>query len=145
MADVFDDLDVGDKVTRELMKEEAIRRMQQLGMLKSTIEKFKNGQLQVSQLNGILFDADEEVQQIVNEHEKEFGELIYHVIHSFSNLGETYECLFVSQYMEDWKYENDMLKRNIVYAYVENKTAPENSEAGSIMVCNVNGGLIRTA
>ena len=142
MADIFDDLDDGDKVGRKEMKEEAMRRMKNLGMSESIISKFKDGKLQMSE-NGILYDADDKVKMIVAEHEKEFGELIYHVIHSFSNIGETYECLFVSQYLDDWNYENDMLERKIVYAYVENVSAPEYSEAGSIIVTNKNGSLFR--
>ena len=144
MADIFDDLDDGDKVGRIEMKEEAIRRMEKLGMFEECIEKFKSGQLQISE-NGILFDLSPDVQKMVEQHEKELGYVIYHVIHTYSNIGETYECLFVSQYTEDWLYEKNMITHNIVLAWVINKTYPECTEAGSIQVVNVNGGLIRTA
>ena len=142
MADLFDDLDDGDKVGRKEMKEEAIRRMQTLGVLDDVIEKFKQDKLQMSEF-GILFDLPEDVKKIVSDYEKDYGNLVYHVIHSVANIGEMYELCFVSQYMDDWEYEREMLKHNIVYAHVENKTFPENSESGSIQVKNHHGSLYR--
>lgn len=144
MTDLYDELDEGDKIDRGRMKREAIRRMKKLGLNEECIEKFKKGKLQMS-LQGFLFDLSPDIKKMVEEHEKELGYIIYHVIHSYSNIGETYECLFVSNYANDWIYERDMIKNNIVYAWVINKTFPENSEAGSIMVQKLYGGLIRTA
>lgn len=139
--DLIDDVDV---VSRSEMKEEAVRRMKSLSMLSDTIDKFKNGKLQMSE-NGILFDLPDDILKEVKQHEDQFDEVIYHVIHSFSNIGETYECIFVSRYMDDWKWETDMMKKNIVYAYVINKTRPDCSEAGSIGIMNYHGALVRTA
>ena len=139
--DLIDDVDV---VSRSEMKKEAVRRMQSLNMLSDTIDKFKNGKLQMSE-HGVLFDLPDDIIKEVRQHEDQFDEVIYHVIHSFSNLGETYECIFVSRYMDDWEYENEMMNHNIVYAYVINKTMPDCSEAGSIGIINSFGALVRTA
>ena len=139
--DLLDDVDI---VSRSEMKKEAVRRMESLGMLSDTIDKFKNGKLQMSE-GGILFDLPKNIEEEVRQHEDQFDEVIYHVIHSFSNIGETYECIFVSRYMNDWKWETDMMKKNIVYAYVINKTMPDCSEAGSIGIINSHGALVRTA
>lgn len=144
MTDLYDALDDGDKKDRGRMKREAIRRMKKLRLFESCIEKFKKGQLQMSE-NGILFDLSPDVKKMVEEHEKELGYIIYHIIHSYSNIGETYECLFVSNYANDWIHERNMIEENIVYAWVINKTFPDCTEAGSIMVRNNYGGLIRIA
>lgn len=132
----------GDRASNEQMKAEAISRMKKLNMLSDTIKKFENGKLQMSE-NGVLVDAPKEIQDFAEEHGNEFAEVIYHVIHSYSNLGETYEYLFVSGYLEDWNFERNNLNRNIIFAYVDNKTSPEDSEAGSIMVENNYGSLVR--
>ena len=137
--DLIDDDDI---VSREEMKKEAITRMKRLKLLGGCIEKFKEDKLQMS-YNGYLFDLPSDIEKVVREHEKQFDEVIYHVIHSFSSIGETYECLFVSRYRTDWTFERNMLRKNIVYAYVENKTLPDCSEAGSILVQNVRGCLLR--
>lgn len=69
--------------------------------------------------------------------------MIYHVIHSYANIGETYEYLYVSNYSDDWILESNLAARNIFYCYSENVTYPGQSEAGSILVENINGSLLR--
>ena len=132
----------GDIVTREEMKQEAIQRMKDIQMRNDVIDSFANGKITMSS-KGNIFEVPQEKLEFVKEHEKEIGVMIYHVIHSFGNIGETYEFLFVSNYREDWDYERNMIKRNNLYCYSENITHPDWSEAGSILVENVNGSLLR--
>ena len=135
----------GKYATEEQLKKEAARRMRELKLLPNIVSDFeKENKLYMSE-NGHTFELPKNVEEMVRKHEEEFKEKIYHVIHSFSNIGETYEMCYVSPYLEDWNYEKQMMKHNIVYAYVENISAPENSEAGSIGVTNIFGSLMRNA
>lgn len=132
----------GDIVSREEMKQEAIQRMKNLQISDGVINSFSNGKITMSS-KGNIYDVPQEKLEFVKEHEKEIGVMIYHVIHSFGNIGETYEFLYVSNYREDWDYERIMAKSNVLYCYSENVTHPDWSEAGSILVENVNGSLLR--
>ena len=132
----------GDIVSREEMKQEAIQRMKNMQIRDDVIDSFKNGKITMSS-KGNIYEVPQEKLEFVKEHEKEIGVMIYHVIHSFANIGETYEFLFVSNYREDWNYERSLVKKNIIYCYSENVTHPDWSEAGSILVENVNGSLLR--
>ena len=132
--------------SEETLQIEAIERMKKLGLSEDAVVAFRRDKKIMMSENGVLKKLDNEfVLKEIENHRKEFKDYFYHVIHSFSNLGETYECLMVSPYLEDWGYERDMLKQNIVYCYVINISCPTNSEAGSIGVINYRGSLVRTA
>ena len=138
----FDDLDDGDKVTREEMKQEAIKRMEEMHLRKDVIHSFKDGKITMSS-KGNIFEVPKDKLEFIDKHEIEIGVMIYHVIHSFANIGETYEFLYVSNYSDDWEYEREMADNKVLYCYSQNVTHPDWSEAGSILVQNVNGSLLR--
>ena len=131
--------------TREEMKKEAIERMKILGFDEKTIYFFEKENFYFESEEGLLFKPNYEEHQIAETHAKEYGYLVFHIIHSFSNIGETLECLTVSPYKEDWDYEKSMLKEGILIAYVYNYSFPENSESGSIKIEKGLNGFIRTA
>ena len=136
--DFYDDLDDGDKVSRKEMKQEAIKRMRP-----DVLYSFENNDKITMSSKGNVYEVPQEKLEFIKRHEKKIGVMIYHVIHSYGNIGETYEFLYVSNYTEDWFYEREMVEKNILYCYSENVTHPDWSEAGSIMVENVNGTLLR--
>lgn len=134
------------KVTRENKKEEAIKRMQILGLFRPCIKAFeKYDELQLTEPNGSLyeFSGDEELNAKIKEFEEEYNALVYHVIHTYTQFGELYNFLYVSDYEEEWEYDNADVKEGYAVAYVWNKTDEWMSEIGSIVVREFIGGLVR--
>ena len=134
------------KVTREKKKEEAIKRMNMLGLFKPCINSFaKYDEVQLTEPNGGLyeFSDDEELNAKVKKFEEDYNALVYHVIHTYTQFGELYNFLFVSDYEEEWEYDIADLKDGYVIAYVWNKSDDWCSEMGSIVVRELFGGLVR--
>ena len=133
------------KTNKEMMKEEAIKRMKILQLHKNVLDDFMNE----NKLNksdsplGSLYWLDEEEIKIVKDFEKRHNVLVYHVIHTFSNLGETYELLFVTTEKEEWENEKRDLKNGYAFAQVIVIDYDPNSEMGYIGVESKNGGIVR--
>ena len=68
---------------------------------------------------------------------------MYHVIHTFSNLGETYDLLYVENEKECWEYDRLDIEQGIVLSRTEVVEDDINSEFGSIGIESKNGGVIR--
>ena len=130
---------------REEMIKESIKRMKLLKLHQNVINEFKEEQrLNKSDLNrGILYWLNEEEQEMIEKLEKKYKFMTYHIIHSYSNLGETYEILFIKDNKEEWKAEKEDLKNGYAMARVEVINCPINSEFGYIGVKSVNGGVVR--
>ena len=130
---------------REEMIQEAIKRMKLLKLHQNVINEFKEEQrLNKSDLNkGILYWLNEEEQEMIERLEKKYKFMTYHIIHSYSNLGETYEILFIKDNKEEWKAEKEDLKNGYAMARVEVINCPINSEFGYIGVKSINGGVVR--
>jgi hypothetical protein len=134
------------KVTRENKKVEAIKRMGMLGLFKPCIKSFtKYDEVQLTEPNGGLyeFSDDAELNAKIKEFEEEYNTLVYHVIHTYTQFGELYNFLFVSDYEEEWEMDIADLKDGYVIAYVWNKSDDWMSEMGSIVVRELFGGLVR--
>ena len=133
-------------VSREIKKTEAINRMKVLGLFEPCIKAFKDrDEVQLSEMTGGLyeFSNDKELTAKVKEFENEHNALVYHVIHTFTQFGELYNFLYVSDYEEDWEIDNEDIKDNYVISYVWNKDDEWCSEFGTIMVKQKFGGLVR--
>lgn len=136
------------KVSMEMKKSEAIKRMKALDLYKPYIMSFeKRNEIFLSEMTGGVyeFSSDKELIAKVKEFEKEYDALVYHVIHTYTEFGELYNFLYVSDYKEEWNSDNEDLKDGYVYAYVWNKTDEYCSEIGSIGVRGKFGGIVRTA
>lgn len=133
------------KTNKEMMKEEAIKRMKILQLHQNVLNDFMNE----NKLNksdsplSSLYWLDEEEIKIVKDFEKRHNVLVYHVIHTFSNLGETYELLFVTTEKEEWENEKRDLKNGFAFAQVIVIDYDPNSEMGYIGVESKNGGIAR--
>lgn len=127
-------------------KQEAIKRMKALKLFPNVIKEFeKEGIVNLSENGGILFWLNDEQQTIVDNFEAKHKALVYHVIHDFTQFGELYSLLFVSQYDDEWEYDNSDLQDGYALAYVVNKDDDMCSEFGSIGIRPQFGGLVRTA
>lgn len=127
-------------------KAEAIDRMKALDLFAPCIKAFKDrDEVQLSEPTGGLyeFSGNEELTAKVKEFEAEYNVLVYHVIHTFTQFGELYNFLYVSDYESEWEMDNEDIKDNYVTCYVWNKDDDICSEFGTIAVRQKFGGLVR--
>lgn len=103
-------------VSRENKKIEAINRMKALDLFKPCIKAFENrDEVQLSEMTGGLyeFSRDEDLNAKIKEFEEEYNTLVYHVIHTYTNFGELYSFLYVSDYEEEWEMDNEEIYKTI--------------------------------
>lgn len=135
------------KTTREEKRMEAVARMEQLGLLKSTIRIFQDYKMVPKFRDG---DWSFRSYRRPNEHmidafEKEYDALVYAVINTPLKGGGMHRALlFVSDEQEEWVMDRADIFANTIMAYVCNIDAPECSEFGSIGIENIDGCLVRT-
>ena len=126
-------------------KLEAIKRMKKLDIYTQAIKEFeKDNVLNKSESGGILFWLDENEKKMVKEFEEKYNATVYHLIHNYTEYGELYSFLFVSQYKDDWDYDNEDLNNNRSLVYVKNIDEDAFSEFRTIGIRSQFGGLIRT-
>ena len=125
-------------------KQEAIERMKMLKIYSQAIKEFeRENVINVSEHGGILFWLDDEQQEMVKRFEEKYNAVVYHVIHNYTEFGELYSLLYVSQHENEWDYDKDDIKHNIALCYVVNKDEENFSEFGSIGIKPLFGGVIR--
>ena len=134
------------EVSREKKKIEAVARMKKWGIFGETIKQFEKDDL-VSESRppvGACFWLDAEQKKRVEQFEREHNALVYHIIHSFTNIGELENYLYVSDYEEEWEMDREDLQHNQTCAYVYNCDAPDCSEIGCIGIMRTSAaGLLR--
>ena len=142
------------KMSHESMKDEALDRMELLGLPAYAKSAFKaDDYLTLSDISDEVCQSrvdgvPEGIKKIIKEHEEKFGALIFHVIHTTGLYGgiETYDCLSVSPYKSDWDHERVLMENRgdtWTMAFSINVTIPEYTESGSIKIENHSGVLKR--
>lgn len=134
-------------ISREEKKAEAIARMKAWGIFAPIVKQFEKEDL-VSESApplGACFWLNEEQLARVREFEEQNNALVYHVIHSYTNIGEMESYLFVSDYPEEWEMDRQDIGEGSQLVYVVNKDMPDCSEFGSIGIAlTAAAGLRRT-
>ena len=133
------------KVSREIKKEEAIKRMKAMNIYSDAIKQFKNADIvMVSEppLGGLFWLNDEE-KEMVSKFEQENNALVYLVVRSFTNLGIMDNIFYVSDYQDEWFMDNADLNENYACVYVINHDMPDCSEFGTIAWKSIGGGVLR--
>lgn len=132
------------------MKEEALKRMRKMQLSHICIDEFIIGKVLVSeQLASInrqehmLFTITDNEKRMIEGFEKDYGVLVYHIIHNYAPFGELYNLFYVSNESDDWKLNNQDISRGLQRVYVINRTIPEYSEFGTISFKKRHGCLIR--
>ncbi len=128
--------------TKQQIKIESIARMKKHQLPEYVIEDYTSKDKIYCSEKGKIRELSFEERIMVAGYEKESYCPVYHIIHSFGDF-ETYELLRTSFYEEDWQYENQNLNKGWLLVHSINKTIPEYSESGSIIVINLNGSLLR--
>ncbi len=134
-------------VTREVMKEEAIERMNILNLHPNVIKEFTEKDTlnySYSEL-GFLYWLTDETQARVEKFERETEYLVYHVIEDETTIGRLITLLYVSTCDDEWESDKEDLRAGQCIAYVVNKEDEMFSEFGSVGLKSINGGVVRTA
>lgn len=127
----------------EAMKVEAVKRMKQLKISDEAITAFESENKLLCSYYVLQKEVPSEILKGIQDWEKKFGCIAYHVIYSKLYGYEIYNALSVSNYIEGWDYENALIADNRSMAYTINITKPDYSESGSIVLENHRGFLRR--
>lgn len=127
----------------EAMKVEAVKRMKQLKISDEAFTAFESENKLLCSYYVLQKEVPSEILKEIQDWEKKFGCIAYHVIYSKLYGYEIYNALSVSNYIEDWDYENALIADNRSMAYTINITKPDYSESGSIVLDNNRGILQR--
>ena len=133
-------------ITMENKKQKAIELMNKLDIYKPYIKGFKdsNNVCFFEGFGGYWAWQEPELMAKIKEFEEKYNTLVYAVTHEYTDFGECYDFLYISDYEEDW---DEMLypqgNKYYVFAYVWNKTDDWCSEFGTIAVRQKFGGLVR--
>lgn len=127
------------------MKNEALKRMELLGLYHKAIQELKDEDKLNMSINGFLFWLSEYYKKRVREFEEKTGCYVYHVIQTQTAIGLMLSLMYVSPYPDEWPDDIEDLKQLCPIAYVINLDDEYCSEFGSIGIRNRFGGLIRTA
>lgn len=131
-------------MNREIMKEEAVKRMEKLSILPEVITDFREGIVYESD-QGFLIQLNDEQKEMVKAFEEKNGALVYLVCHEYTNIGELYDFLYISKYQEEWDADMTDLEANMPFAYVVNKSMPDCSKFGSIGILPIGGTIVRVS
>ena len=125
---------------------EALKRMEMLHLHENVIDDFKEiNLLNQSEHGGILYWVEGEMEKKIREWEEKTGNLVYHVIHDYTEFGELLSLLYVSQYEDEWETDREDIQDGYALAYVMNLTDDWCSEYGNIGIRPQWGGVVRTA
>ena len=136
------------ELTREMKKEEAIKRMEMLEIFPETIRQFeKENLISVSEPPfGAFYWADDEQKKLIAEIEQQYHLLVYMGIMSYTEFGKMLSLLYVSDHEEEWSEDCMNLLNEEALTYTHNYDAPECSEFGYISFKKTKAsGLVRTA
>lgn len=127
-------------------KEKAIENMKKMDIYKPYIKGFRenNRVCFFENYGGYWIDQEPELYAKMKETENKYNCLVYAVTHEFTEFGELYDFLIVTDYPEEWDtlvYSNG--NRHTAFAYVWNKDDDWCSEFGSITVHSFGGGIKR--
>ena len=144
-------------VTKEMMREEAIARLQILekkGLHPNVLREFETeGTVNYSErvsfgvaAVGVLYwlNANDECADKVKEFERENNAIVYHAtVEYFREIGTMLDLFYVSAYEEEWEQDRADLEDGYALCYVAALDSPDCSEFGSIAFKVAGGGLIR--
>lgn len=135
--------------TMEEKKQQAIKYLERLNIYPPYIDGFKeeNKVCFFERFGRYWAEQEPEIQAKIREIETKYKCLVYAVTHEFTDFGECWDFLIVTDYKCEWRTLLMPMERNAfsAFAYVWNKDVPSNSEFGSIGVRSFGGGICRIA
>lgn len=128
------------EASRKAMKKEAIKRLEFLRVGENVIKDFLEEEKIYKSVGNqpILEVLNEEERKMIEDYEKKWNVLVYHIIKACEQEG-FYDLLYVIPEKECWESERERLIYGCVLAY----SIAGFSESGDILVSSTNGGLVR--
>lgn len=129
-------------------KEKAIELLKEMDIYTPYIKGFEEKGLVCffENYGSFWIDQDPELYAKLKELEKKYSCLVYAVTHEYTEFGECYSFLLVTDYKSEWKTlvwsEGN---KHSAFAYVWNKDDDWCSEFGSVMVRSFGGSIKRIA
>lgn len=134
--------------TIEQKKLKALELMRKLDIYKPYINGFEkdNEVCFFEGFGGFWAYQEPELQEKIETFEKEHDCLVYAVTHEYTEFGELYDFLIVTDYEEEWDTLLEKTGRYYyAFAYVWNKDCEWCSEFGTIGIRSFGGGIKRVA
>ena len=127
-------------ISRELKKQEAVKRMKAWEIFPETIKQFERDDLISESVPpfGACFWIEGERLEKIRAFEEKYNALVYFVVRSHTEFGIMDSYLYVGDHEEEWEMDNADIKNGTQLCYVYNETDPDMSEFGSI-------GLVQTS
>lgn len=132
--------------TIEERKQKALEIMKKLDIYKPYIKGFEkeNEVCYFERFAGFWAWQDEDLMAKVKEIEEKYNCTVYAITHEFTEFGECYDFLLVTDYKEEW---NDLVTKSqsgfYAFSYVWNKDDDYCSELGTIAIQSFGGGIRR--
>lgn len=129
-------------------KEVALNYMKKLDIYKPYIEGFKkeDNVCYYEQFGGFWAWQNEELVAKMKEIEKEHNATCYAITHEYTEFGELYDFLLVTDYKEEWDSLLEKVNKSFyAFAYVWNKDDDCSSEFGTVVLQSLGGGIRRIA
>ena len=134
--------------TKEQRKIKALELMQKLDIYKPYIKGFEtdNKVCYFERFAGFWAWQDEDLIAKLKEIEEKYNCTVYAITHEFTEFGELYDFLLVTDYPEVWKdlvYKGRINNQHYAFAYCYNKDDDFCSEFGTIAIESFGGGIRR--
>ena len=133
-------------IEREIKKEKAIENLEKLDIYEPYIKGFKDEDniCYFENYGGYWAWQEPELIEKVKELEEEYNCLVYAITHEYTEIGEMYSFLIVTDYEEEF----DMLlekdgSKYYAFAYVWNNDDEDSSEFGTVVLSSFGGGIRR--
>lgn len=133
-------------MNKQQRKEQAVKYLTQLDIYKPYIDGFKqeDNVCVFERYAGFWVYQYPELQTKMKKLEKEYKCTVYAITHEFTQFGECYSFLIVSNYKHEWKtLLRSEKNKHSAFAYVWNKTDDWCSEFGDVIVQSGFGGITR--
>ena len=135
-------------MNKQAQKEQAIKYLQQLGIYEPYIKGFEENDhvCFFEYYAGFWTYQEPELQKKMEEIESQYNCTVYAITHEYTEFGECYSLLLVTNYKSEWKtLVTTEGNTHYAFAYVWNKDDDWCSEFGTIGVRSFGGGITRVA
>jgi hypothetical protein len=133
---------------KELKKAKALKLMKEMDIYKDYIDEFESSDKVCffERFGGYYVEDETELANKIKSIESRYKCMVYAITHEYTEFGECYSFLIVTDYRNEWKTlvvsEGNL---HTAFAYVWNKDDNWCSEFGDIMVQSFGGGIRRIA
>lgn len=129
-------------------KEKAIELLKRMDIYKPYIQGFRDSDKVCffERFGGYWVEQEPELCEKMRSLENKYNCLVYAVTHEYTEFGELYDFLIVTDYPKEW--DNLVYSQgsyHTAFAYVWNKDDDQCSEFGSVTVRSFGGGIARVA